>query len=250
MSAIDLLQQLGLNKYDAEAYYTLLCQGPLTGYELAKRSGIPLSRSYEVLERLTRKGLAVVQPGDPPRYAAEAQSRVVQRFRQRAAQTLDALDGALAALTPPDAAEDFWVLRGRKNVLTRTRELIEGAEETVALQLPADVEDDAEEVLHEARSRGCRTELRRAEAPSGLLIALVDRREALVGTTAPPEHCQAVVSANPALVAVVERYFGPAQPLEWQTAPALEEPLQHDWLDWDLRKHRRLWALAAAPDVA
>ncbi|HEX4716550.1 MAG TPA: helix-turn-helix domain-containing protein, partial [Ktedonobacteraceae bacterium] len=68
--SIDLLQEIGLNKYEAEAYYTLLTQGPLTGYELGKRSQVPLSRSYDVLERLSQKGLALAQPGDPARYMA------------------------------------------------------------------------------------------------------------------------------------------------------------------------------------
>ena len=42
----------------------------MTGYELGKHSAVPLSRSYEVLERLNQKGLALVQPGNVPRYAA------------------------------------------------------------------------------------------------------------------------------------------------------------------------------------
>ena len=53
---IDLLQRVGLNKYEAEAYAALLRYGPLTGYELGKRSEVPLSRSYEILERLVAKG--------------------------------------------------------------------------------------------------------------------------------------------------------------------------------------------------
>ena len=75
MTAIELLQQIGLNKYEAEAYSTLLSEGSLTGYELGKRSQVPLSRSYEILERLVQKGLALVQPGDPPRYAAQQPRR-------------------------------------------------------------------------------------------------------------------------------------------------------------------------------
>src|SRR5919205_2028704 len=95
---IDLLQQVGLNKYEAEAYAALLQHGPLTGYELGKRSGVPLSRSYEILERLAAKGLALTQPGDPPRYAAEAPEQFVDRTRTATTATLDALAGALAEL--------------------------------------------------------------------------------------------------------------------------------------------------------
>src|SRR5690242_9462614 len=102
MTEIELLQQVGLNKYEAEAYSTLLLQGPLTGYELGKRSPVPLSRSYEILERLTRKGLALIQPGDPPRYAAADPMLFLGRVRTQMTETLAALNEALTSLKRSD----------------------------------------------------------------------------------------------------------------------------------------------------
>ncbi len=119
MTAVEQLQQVGLNKYEAEAYYTLLAEGPLTGYELGKRSQVPLSRSYEILERLTQKGLALVQPGDPPRYSAEDPGRFLGQVRQTMTQTLDTLAVSLAALTDSRSEDEFWVLRGQQHVLAR-----------------------------------------------------------------------------------------------------------------------------------
>src|SRR5919106_2386987 len=94
--AVDLLQRVGLNKYEAEAYLALLADGPLTGYELGKRSAVPLAKSYETLERLTRRGLALVQPGDPPRYVAERPERFVAQTRAEQASVLMALASTLA----------------------------------------------------------------------------------------------------------------------------------------------------------
>src|SRR4051812_7778633 len=118
MVAVDLLQRVGLNKYEAEAYLALLADGPLTGYELGKRSSVPLSKSYEVLERLTRRGLALVQPGDPPRYLAERSDRLLARTRTDQEAVLSALETALADVRPADPADDFWVVRGRSSALT------------------------------------------------------------------------------------------------------------------------------------
>src|SRR6266508_4249632 len=115
---VDLLQQIGLNKYEAEAYAALLQHGPLTGYELGKRSGVPLSRSYEILERLTGKGLALMQPGDPPRYAAEAPEQFLERTRAATTATLDALAQALSSLSQSALPEGFWVVRGQEHILT------------------------------------------------------------------------------------------------------------------------------------
>src|SRR5262245_41494532 len=134
---VELLQQLGLNKYEAEAYATLLASGPLTGYELGKRSQVPLSRSYEILERLTQKGLALVQPADPPRYAAEAPAAFLARTRAAQAATLDALATAFAALPRARPEDGFWVVRGRGPILAHARALIAAARHTVDIAAPA-----------------------------------------------------------------------------------------------------------------
>src|SRR5512134_2302293 len=121
---VDLLQRVGLNKYEAEAYAALVQHGPLTGYELGKRSAVPLSRSYEILERLTARGLALVQPGDPPRYIAEAPEQLLERTRTTTAATLDALAHALAELGPSALPEGFWVVRGQEHILAHARTYI------------------------------------------------------------------------------------------------------------------------------
>ncbi|KPV54233.1 hypothetical protein SE17_05000 [Kouleothrix aurantiaca] len=105
----ELLQQVGLNKYEAEAYAALVLHGPLTGYELGKKSGVPLSRSYEILERLIAQGLALQQPDDPPRYRAEPPEQFVARTRAATLTTLDALGTALAELARPAPADGFSV---------------------------------------------------------------------------------------------------------------------------------------------
>src|SRR5260370_24202349 len=130
MTAIEQLQQIGLNKYEAEAYYTLLAEGPLTGYELGKRSQVPLSKSYEVLERLTQKGLALVQPGDPPRYKAEDSNRFLGQVRQSMTKTLDDLANSLATIVQSPTRDEFWVLRGYQHILNRTQAMVIDARET------------------------------------------------------------------------------------------------------------------------
>src|SRR3954454_3572677 len=105
---VELLQRIGLNKYEAEAYLALLADGPLTGYELGKRSSVPLSKSYEVLERLARRGLALVQPGEPARYLADRAERFLEHTRAEQAAVLSALTAALAEATPADPADEFW----------------------------------------------------------------------------------------------------------------------------------------------
>src|SRR5215472_675417 len=155
MTTVELLQQVGLNKYEAEAYYTLLAEGPLTGYELGKRSQVPLSRSYEILERLVKRGLALMQPGDPPHYVAEEARRFLERFQENMSETLDALGGALTGLPRQDVAGEFWVLRSRQPILDRARALIESAQQEIAVRLPPEFASDLADALARAGARGC-----------------------------------------------------------------------------------------------
>jgi len=257
MTPIELLQQIGLNKYEAEAYYTLLAEGPLTGYELGKRSQVPLSRSYEILERLTQKGLALVQPGDPPRYLAENPEQFLGQVRATMVERLDALTSALATMAQPDRAGEFWVLRGREPTLNRVRTMIAGAQREVDLSLATGDEDEVREVLALSRARGCRifqppstTE----NNPGPGVILLVDGREGLVGTLAPVNRCQAVVSANQALVTTLGEYFARQVHREVAAPVALTAADQQDsqvnLLAWEERKQRRLWSLNTGDQVA
>jgi sugar-specific transcriptional regulator TrmB len=253
--AVDLLQRVGLNKYEAEAYLALMVEGPLTGYELGKRSGVPLSRSYEVLERLARRGLALIQPGDPPRYLAEAPERFLAHTRADQEALLRDLAAALAELPRAVPADDFWVVRGRPNILRRARALIDEARR--ALLVGHVGGDELSDPIADARARGCRVTVRRLDSltePPGQpvraepIVVLADDREALVGALGPAEQCQAVVSTNPALVLTV-RGAGAG----WEAAPIrLAEPSgpddarRLDWLAWEDRKHRRLRRTGAA----
>ena len=249
--AVDLLQRVGLNKYEAEAYLALLAEGPLTGYELGKRSSVPLSKSYETLERLTRRGLALVQPGDPPRYRAEQPERFLAQTRADQESVLTALSTALAGIPRANPAEDFWVVRGRGNVLDQARALIGEARRSITVGLSG-ADDGLRETLEGAEARGCRVTTRRPDAgwevPGGqsarpqVVVLLVDDQRSLVGTLDPVAHCQAVTSANPALALTVRAALT-------DSAAGLPEPIGADppadrgldWLDWEARKHQRLW---------
>src|SRR5207249_6830919 len=99
----------------------------MTGYELGKHSAVPLSRSYEVLERLNQKGLALVQPGNVPRYAAEEPKRFLTQANSAFQARLEALTSLLTALSPADRTGEFWVVSGRENILNRARSMIEEA---------------------------------------------------------------------------------------------------------------------------
>lgn len=255
MTEIDLLQQIGFNKYEAEAYYTLLSHGPLTGYEVGKYSHVPLSRSYEILERLLEKGLALVQPGEPPRYIAQEPQLVFHRIRTTMETTLNTLATSLASLAQSDRASDFWVVRGRQNILTQVKAMIARAQTTLELVLPDD--SDVAENLAQARQRGCHIfyppMMGRSDHDAAIVLLVCDGHEALVGLTSPPGSCQAVTGSNTALLAVLQGYFLYRQSLALAVpeVPVKTAQFRDDsWVEWEARKQRHLRSLSAEHRVA
>ncbi len=253
MTEIELLQQIGLNKYEAEAYYTLVAEGALTGYELGKRSQVPLSRSYEILERLTQKGLALIQPGEPPRYIAERPERFLGQMRTAMNTMLDTLASSLTALAQQDIASEFWVIRGRQPILARMQAMIAEAQTSIDLSAAADVTTALTDLIAAARARGCTVHVIYSDQETNgqeMLLLQVDASKALAGVLVPGEHSQAVISSNRALVTALNAYFTRQPLVEMPSLAASASPHHEDWLAWEERKLRKLWKLTTNSRVA
>src|SRR6476620_634079 len=88
METIQILKRLGFREYEARAYTALLksspMRGPMSGYELAKLSGIPRANVYDLLPRLEERG-AVVRVDSPSgaRYSAVPTSQLMPRLADR-----------------------------------------------------------------------------------------------------------------------------------------------------------------------
>ena len=73
MDTSDLVTQLtrlGLTSYEANAYLTLIRRDSFTAAQVARQSGLPRQRIYDVLGSLVQKGLAAARPGNVVKYAA------------------------------------------------------------------------------------------------------------------------------------------------------------------------------------
>ena len=70
MNRESLLRDLGLTKYEASAYATLLKEGIIGAQELSRKSSIPVGKIYEVLSGLNNMGLVEFQRSRPRKYRA------------------------------------------------------------------------------------------------------------------------------------------------------------------------------------
>jgi len=67
---VSQLTRLGLTSYEAKAYLTLIRRDSFTAAQVARQSGLPRQRIYDVLGSLVQKGLAAARPGTVVKYAA------------------------------------------------------------------------------------------------------------------------------------------------------------------------------------
>ncbi|MFH1073409.1 MAG: helix-turn-helix domain-containing protein [Nanoarchaeota archaeon] len=79
-----VLEELGLSKRESAAYLALLESGLCTVGSITKKTGIPSSKIYEVLDRLIMKGLvtAIIMK-DQKHFQAADPETVLQYFNQR-----------------------------------------------------------------------------------------------------------------------------------------------------------------------
>jgi sugar-specific transcriptional regulator TrmB len=77
---VDRIVRLGLTTYEARAYVALVRRESFTAAQVARQSGLPRQRIYDVLGSLVEKGLASARPGSTVKYAAIAPELAIERL--------------------------------------------------------------------------------------------------------------------------------------------------------------------------
>jgi len=131
------LQQLNFTQYESKAYMSLLKRGDVTGYELAKNSGIPASKIYQVLNKLIAKEVVIVVDSDPARYTPIPPNEVLNRFRNEYIHNLDSLSQSLDKIYKQQEFTDnyIWNITGREAILHRVNEFISQARQSIHLSV-------------------------------------------------------------------------------------------------------------------
>jgi len=155
---LERLREIGLGDYEARLYLALVRRHPATGYELARTSGVPSSKVYEVLRRLQDKELVFVTDGGRTRrYIPVDPEEFVEQYSSRMTRTLEGLRGELGALGSEEQVGYVWNISGRETLIERAGRAIEHAEATVILSGWDDELAELTDALAAARGRKVRT---------------------------------------------------------------------------------------------
>lgn len=133
---VEALCALGFTTYEARTYTGLLEVSSQTAYGLAKLTGVPQPKIYEVLRKLEARKAAVLVESDPQRFSATPPVELLLRLRAEFEARMESADTAVAAALTENGAltetpEVMTGLSGRVSVLETARNLIAGAQKKV-----------------------------------------------------------------------------------------------------------------------
>ena len=70
-----------LNIYETKVWLALLTKGIVSAGEAAELSGVPRSRTYDVLESMEKRGFAIVKIGKPVKYIAVEPNTILEKMK-------------------------------------------------------------------------------------------------------------------------------------------------------------------------
>jgi len=143
-------EYFNLNIYETKVWLALLSKGIASAGEIAELSSVPRSRTYDVLESLEKRGFAIVKIGKPVKYIAVKPTEVIEKMKSKTMQEaqekmkslsnlkdtseyteLEALHNT--GISPIKSHDITGSIKGRSNILSRTRELLENAKKEVLI---------------------------------------------------------------------------------------------------------------------
>jgi hypothetical protein len=114
----------------------LLQHNPVSGYELAKVSGIPRPNIYPVLQKLEERGAAVrLENEESTRYAPVQPEELLERMGSHFQQTLETAKQALEELAQPVEQVYVWNVQGYAHLIAHARALLESANKQLLVAL-------------------------------------------------------------------------------------------------------------------
>lgn len=133
--AENIMTGLGFSAYESRAYIALTGSHPLTGYELAKRSGIPRSKIYECIERLERKGMVVQVSGSPQRYVPLPPDEAFSRMTREFESSVSSLTSILATQGDQEYVEYVYNLSGYEDIIGKADDMIANARDSIDISI-------------------------------------------------------------------------------------------------------------------
>lgn len=123
---LDNLKSFGLTGQEATIYWALLKNGSMTGYEVAKETGISRSNVYSALSALTDKGAAYLCEGEAIKYLPVS----IKVFTENSikALTQKAKELEISAPRPLEKTEGYITIKGQRHIKDKILEMLKNCD--------------------------------------------------------------------------------------------------------------------------
>lgn len=150
------LKSLGFTTNEAKAYVALLRCEPASAYEIAKQAGLPTSKIYETVARLSSRGVFQANEDDSGNlvYYAMRPRDLMESIRNRTIMETEQLLPELQKIPASGQSNLIWPLLDGLQVQARAIELIHQAKHSILISAWPEELSWAEPVLRNAESRG------------------------------------------------------------------------------------------------
>jgi sugar-specific transcriptional regulator TrmB len=140
-----VLQDLGLTDYEIKVYLALLDNPGSQASDASRVAGVPVSKIYEVLANLEKKGWVESQQATrPARYYPKSPSTALQAVRIRLERELKSNEEYLLQELMPRYSRkevqerpEIWIVRGEYNILAKVQETIDRCKKEILVVVPS-----------------------------------------------------------------------------------------------------------------
>ncbi|MEA3330057.1 MAG: helix-turn-helix domain-containing protein [Nanoarchaeota archaeon] len=112
-----------LNIYETKVWLALLQKGVASAGEIAEMSGVPRSRTYDVLESLEKQGFAIQKIGKPVKYLAVKPTQVIDKLKKNAVEILDNKIKTLSNIKETSEYEELETLHNSTRELIKNQDI-------------------------------------------------------------------------------------------------------------------------------
>lgn len=152
--AVNKLKQVGFSEYEAKAYIALLEENPLTAYEIAKNSGIPTSKIYEVIKKLENKRTVQSIHGERSKmFIPIPPDEFIRNFRVEMDGKLHAVRNELKDIRTGMDTSYTWHIKDYEGLVLKAKRMLNTARENIILSIWPDEIKLLTVPLEEAASR-------------------------------------------------------------------------------------------------
>jgi len=159
------LKTMGLTDYEIQAYVALTSLISGTATQISETSGVPRSRTYEILKNLQKKGFIEIIPGKPLKFNIVPPQEVFEKARGQINEELDQAETELNIIYENKISQvpaPIWLIYGKNKIVKKEIEIIGRAKDSIFIMGGSMFKDELEQLensLNKAIRKGVNTKM-------------------------------------------------------------------------------------------